>query len=77
MFYNFILLIIMFFIKFIIMIIENYESASNGLVSILKVFWKFIIYNILRLTINKSRIKITYYIFLKDFINKYIHKSSI
>ena len=71
MFYYFILYMIIFQIKFVLIISGNYKSISNGLINILKIFWQLIISNPLKTTINTNETKLYHHIFFKNFINKF------
>ena len=66
---NIILYIIALYIKSISIINKKYKIISNGLISILKVFCQLIIYNILRIMMKISKIRIYYYIFFNNFYN--------
>lgn len=68
---KFFLYIIIIYFKFIQIINRNYQIINNGLTNIFQVFWQLIISNIQRSIISKSRKKIYYYIFFKDFFNKF------
>ena len=59
---------IMFYVKFVLIINKNHKISSNDLVSILKVFWQFTTNNALKAIIRISRIKTYYYTFFKIFL---------
>ena len=69
---NFILYIIVFHIKFFLIINKNNKIVNNDLANTYRVFKQFIISNILKLIININRTKIHYYFFFKNSLNKFI-----
>lgn len=72
MFCNFILYMIIFQIKLILIINTNYKIVNNSLKGLLKPFWQIIITNVLKIITYTRRIKINYNTFLKNFFNKFI-----
>lgn len=71
-FYSFILYLIGFYIIFNLIIDKNHKIIGNILASILKIFSKLQINNIIRPTIDRKRLKTYYLKFIQDFFNKFI-----